>query len=63
MAIKNEKPPQNGAWKGRFTDGKLESEGTYQDGKKQGLLKFYYRNGRLKATGRLDEGKLTGPWR
>ncbi|MCY7325802.1 MAG: hypothetical protein LH605_06700, partial [Microbacteriaceae bacterium] len=51
-----------GAFEGAFADGKPESSGRFHGGMKQGEWKYFYRNGRLKALGVNDDGKLTGHW-
>ena len=36
-----------------YSDGKISAVGKYADGKKTGVWKYYFRNGRLRATGKF----------
>jgi antitoxin component YwqK of YwqJK toxin-antitoxin module len=47
------------AW---FPNGKLESEGTYQHGKKSGTFTFWHENGQVASTGEYLDDKAEGQW-
>ena len=46
-----------------FSNGNLEKEVTYENGKKAGLGRFYYENGSLKGEGAYKDGKKEGLWK
>jgi len=61
---KSTAPIKNGPDKGYFSDGTLESEGSWKDGKRVGPWKFYYKNSQVKAIGTYTEnGEFTGSWK
>jgi antitoxin component YwqK of YwqJK toxin-antitoxin module len=53
---------RHGAAKAWFPNGKLESEGAYQFGKKSGLFTFWHENGQVMATGEYRDDKAEGQW-
>ena len=44
-------------------DGKLVMRGSYQAGKKNGALTFYFRSGGVESTGNFVDGKRQGTWK
>ena len=44
-------------------NGKLELEGNFKGGKKEGLFKVYHENGKLKLEGNYKDGELEGLWK
>jgi antitoxin component YwqK of YwqJK toxin-antitoxin module len=53
---------RHGVAKAWFPNGKLESEGTYQFGKKSGAFTFWHENGQVLATGEYRDDKAEGQW-
>lgn len=53
---------RHGKWQAWFEDGTLWSEGTYVDGKENGMKKIYYPNGNLYYKGIVTDGQRTGVW-
>lgn len=43
-----------------YADGKLQSEGSFQNGKRNGLWRVWYQNGNLWSEGEFLEGKAEG---
>jgi len=55
---------RDGPWKEYYPDGKIRSEGKYDNGKQVGEWKFYHPNGKTEQTGRFNtQGKPEGTWR
>lgn len=46
-----------------YENGKVKSEGNYENGVAHGLWKYYHTNGKLKSIGQKKKGKLAGSWR
>jgi antitoxin component YwqK of YwqJK toxin-antitoxin module len=53
---------RHGVAKTWFSNGQIESEGTYQYGKKSGTFTFWYENGQVAATGEYRDDKPEGQW-
>jgi antitoxin component YwqK of YwqJK toxin-antitoxin module len=53
---------RHGLAKAWFPNGKLESEGTYQFGKKSGTFTFWHENGQVLATGEYRDDLAEGQW-
>ena len=53
---------RHGLAKAWFPNGKLESEGTYQYGKKSGTFTFWHENGQVAATGDYRDDQPEGQW-
>jgi antitoxin component YwqK of YwqJK toxin-antitoxin module len=53
---------RHGEAKAWFSNGKLESEGTYQFGKKSGTFTFWHENGQVAATGEYRDDQPEGQW-
>jgi antitoxin component YwqK of YwqJK toxin-antitoxin module len=56
------KSMRHGLAKAWFPNGKLESEGAYQFGKKSGTFTFWHENGQVLATGEYRDDKAEGQW-
>jgi antitoxin component YwqK of YwqJK toxin-antitoxin module len=54
---------RNGLFRSYYRNGKLSSEGFYEDGREQGVWKDFHENGRLAAEGQFESGKEVGIWR
>lgn len=55
---------KEGLWKEFYPDGKIKSEGKYDNGKQVGEWKFYHQNTKLEQTGKFNkQGKPDGVWR
>lgn len=53
---------RHGMAKAWYPNGKLESEGTYQFGKKSGTFTFWHENGQVAATGDYRDDRPEGQW-
>lgn len=53
---------RHGLAKAWYPNGKLESEGTYQYGKKSGTFTFWHENGQVAATGDYRDDQAEGQW-
>lgn len=53
---------RNGAWTSYFQDGKVQSEGIYQNGKRIGKSKIYHENGSLWMDGWYADDHKCGEW-
>jgi len=53
---------RHGVAKAWFPNGKVESEGAYQFGKKSGSFTFWHENGQVLATGEYRDDKAEGQW-
>jgi antitoxin component YwqK of YwqJK toxin-antitoxin module len=53
---------RHGVAKAWYPNGKLESEGTYQYGKKSGTFTFWHENGQVAATGDYRDDQAEGQW-
>jgi hypothetical protein len=53
---------RHGVAKAWYPNGKLEFEGTYQYGKKDGAFTFWHENGQVAATGEYRDGAPEGQW-
>jgi antitoxin component YwqK of YwqJK toxin-antitoxin module len=51
-----------GTWKFYFNQDTLQSEGEYEDSKKEGKWTYYYPNGKVKQIGKFKNGKPSGSW-
>lgn len=47
----------------RYSPGAKVEEGTYKDGKREGVWKSYFPNGNLKTEGMFTEDRLIGEWK
>lgn len=54
---------RHGLFRSYYSNGKLSSEGFYEDGRAQGVWKDFHENGRLAAEGQFESGKEVGIWR
>ena len=62
--IVKEDGDRDGPWKDYYNDGKLKSEGNYDNGKQTGLWKYYHQNGKIEQTGKFNkQGKPDGTWK
>ncbi len=53
---------RNGDWTSYFLDGKVQSTGTFKDGKRVGPSKVYHENGQLWMDGRYHNDRKCGEW-
>ena len=53
---------RHGLTKAWYPNGKIEMEGTYQQGKKTGTFTFWHENGQIASTGEYTDDKPTGSW-
>lgn len=54
---------KQGLWREYYNDGKLKSEGSYENNNKSGKWKYYYRNQVIEQTGNYNKkGQLSGKW-
>ena len=54
--------PLTGAVVSFYDDGRLESRGTYIDGKREGLWEDFYEHGQLERRGNFKDGEHEGLW-
>lgn len=54
---------RNGAWKSYYRDGKLWSEGDYDNGLRQGRTITYHANGNKYYEGQFNKSQKTGVWK
>jgi antitoxin component YwqK of YwqJK toxin-antitoxin module len=62
VIFENKKNKNTLAYKGFYPNGRLESEGKYENGNKQGKWKFYEINGILAREENYKDGILNGPY-
>ena len=43
-------------------NGKLSEVGFYKDGKKTGVLKYFYKSGQVERVGSYEDGQKVGEW-
>lgn len=53
---------RSGLWSSWFTNGNLQSEVEYKQGKEYGEYQVFYEEGQLKIKGQYNEGKEIGIW-
>lgn len=51
-----------GEWKTYYPDGKVKSQGTYVEGKKDGKWVYYYPDGKKEQEGKFKNNVLSGQW-
>lgn len=54
---------EQGVWKEFFEDGKVKSEGSYKDGKREGRWSFFHNNSQTEQVGEYVKGKPSGEWK
>ena len=59
---KDTNKPYTGQVFSLYDDGKKKEEGTFKDGKKDGLWTWWYENGQKKTKGTYKDGKQVGKW-
>lgn len=59
----NNEGEREGEWKAYFTDGKIWSEGFFEQGLREGKSIVYYPNGQKRSEGNYEEGKQVGNWK
>lgn len=53
---------RNDVWVSYYDDGTPWSESTYKDGKKEGSIKVWFRNGNLRYIGQYTNDEKSGTW-
>jgi antitoxin component YwqK of YwqJK toxin-antitoxin module len=53
---------RNGNWKAYFQDGKIKSEGSFENDKASGKRTVYFDNGQKRYEGEYKNGKRSGTW-
>ncbi|KAB1062815.1 toxin-antitoxin system YwqK family antitoxin [Salibacter halophilus] len=53
---------RNGHWKAYFQNGKIKSEGSFENDKASGKRTVYYDNGQKRYEGKYKNGKRSGSW-
>jgi antitoxin component YwqK of YwqJK toxin-antitoxin module len=55
---------RDGPWRDYYPDGKIRSEGKYDNGKQVGEWRYYFENGKTEQSGKFNKsGKTDGTWK